>query len=388
MVDVSKLGHRDRLRERFARGEDFAHTDESLLELLLSYSIPQKDVRPLAGKLLQEFGSLSGVLAASREALCRCDGIKSYTATLIKLVDWLRTHHARSATQQDLPRVSVRDQPSLFPSDITEGIIAPEAIPATASKPAKIVPRRGTQLFGKAVLKEAIELLPKVPETESLDEIRKYLRSHLHYSAQETRRRYADYIIHRMFPLGYADWPMRAFAKHFPGSRPLREVCFYRFMKAEPIVEQTIAAQLVPSLGVGRLSRDRIRAYLSSLYPRSKSIHDCATGIVSALAAGGIAKADRQKVTFAYRDIPLPAFSFILHSEFPEPGMFDLAKLEGNKTILAMLWDPSRLLPSLYELRNQGIISKISEIDNVRQLTTKWSLKEVVERLIARGKPA
>ena len=68
--------------------------------------------------------------------------------------------------------------------------------------------------------------------------------------------------------------------------------------------------------------------------------------------------------------------------------MFDLGQLEGNKTILALLWDPSRILPSLYELRNQGLISKISEIDNVRQFTTKWSLKDVVERLVARGKAA
>lgn len=358
------------------------------MELLLSYAIPQKDVRRLAGRLLAEFGDLPGVLAARREDLCRSDGIKEYTATLIKLVDWIRTHHPPRIGQMDRTKSVPREQPSLFPSEVAKAQPQVAETPVGTPKRSRIIPRRGTQLFGKAILKEAIEILPKLPETESLDEIRKYLRSHLHFSAQQTRRRNADYIIRRMFPFGYSDWPMRAFAKHFSGSRFLREVCFYRFMKAEPIVEQTILTQLVPSLGVGRLSRNSVRDYLLALYPNSRSIHDCATGIVSALAAGGIAKADRVKVTFGYRDIPLPAFAFILHSEFPEPGMFDLATLEGNETILAMLWEPSRVLPSLYELRNQGLVSKISEIDNVRQFTTKWSLKEVVEHLIAGGRAA
>ena len=46
------------------------------------------------------------------------------------------------------------------------------------------------------------------------------------------------------------------------------------------------------------------------------------------------------------------------------------------------------LLPSLYELRNQGLISKVSEIDNIRQFTTKWTLDELVEHLVAEGMKA
>ena len=115
---------------------------------------------------------------------------------------------------------SVPRPPSLFPSEVAK------AQPQVAEKlqwahrnAAGLFPARGPQLFGKAILKEAIEILPKLPETESLDEIKSLSRSHLHFSAQQTRRRNADYIIRRMFPFGYSDWPMRAFAKHFSGSR-------------------------------------------------------------------------------------------------------------------------------------------------------------------------
>jgi DNA repair protein RadC len=55
-------GHRQRLRERFLADESLSHTDEALLELLLTYSIPQRDVQLLAKALL----AISFALYAAR----------------------------------------------------------------------------------------------------------------------------------------------------------------------------------------------------------------------------------------------------------------------------------------------------------------------------------
>jgi len=57
-------------------------------------------------------------------------------------------------------------------------------------------------------------------------------------------------------------------------------------------------------------------------------------------------------------------------------------ELEQNKAINSLLWKPDRIIPSLYELRNQGLISKVSEIDSVRQFTTKYTLEQLVEKLV------
>jgi len=109
---------------------------------------------------------------------------------------------------------------------------------------------------------------------------------------------------------------------------------------------------------------------------------------VDALTAAGIARADRTRISFAYREIPVASFAFILHSEFPEPGMYDIRKLEENRLIRAMLWNPERLLHTLYELRNRRLISKVSEIDNIRQFTTRHTLAELIEPLVSGGKKA
>jgi DNA repair protein RadC len=70
-----RTGHRERLRERALKGGLPALPDYELLELFLFRSIPQGDVKPRAKDLIQRFGSLSAVLAASVEDLCTVKGI-------------------------------------------------------------------------------------------------------------------------------------------------------------------------------------------------------------------------------------------------------------------------------------------------------------------------
>jgi len=64
MVEKNNTGHRQRLRERFLTGDIESLSDEILLELLLTFSIGRKDVRPLSQELIRVFGSLSQVLSA------------------------------------------------------------------------------------------------------------------------------------------------------------------------------------------------------------------------------------------------------------------------------------------------------------------------------------
>jgi len=382
MTDTRNKGHRQRLRDRFASGEKNSRSEEALLELLLTYAIPQKDVQPLAARLLSEHGSLSCLLEAPMETICKSEGIKENSAVLLKLVDWIRRHHSKKRSGNKAVKLPTQ---TTLPEAITTN--AEQPAPAVAEpRREKVVRRYGTELFGKAVLKEAIQILPKLPDSESLDEIRSFLRAKLHFSAEQTRHRYANYITRRMFPNGYADAPLLSFAKAFPDAQELRDVCFYRFILSEPLEVEIIEDLILPNLGTGRLSRERIRKRLAEKFPEAKSIVDCGKAIVDALTAGGIVKADRTKISFAYRDIPVTSFAFVLHSEFPEPGMYDIRKLDENRMIRAMLWNPERLLHALYELRNQGLISKISEIDNIRQFTTKHTLAGVVEQIVSGGK--
>ncbi len=80
-------GHRSRLRERFLKSGLTGFHDHEILELLLTYAIPRKDVKPIAKELLNKFGNnLASVLDAPVEELREVDGIGEYAAILISLV--------------------------------------------------------------------------------------------------------------------------------------------------------------------------------------------------------------------------------------------------------------------------------------------------------------
>lgn len=84
-------GHRERLREKFLSSGISSLHDYEVLELLLTYAIPRRDVKPVAKGLIKRFGSVRSTLDASIEDLTSVAGVGSHTASLIHLAKGLMT---------------------------------------------------------------------------------------------------------------------------------------------------------------------------------------------------------------------------------------------------------------------------------------------------------
>ena len=84
--DVGPAGHRQRLRERFCRAGLTGLQDYEAIELLLSYAIPRRDVKPLAKELLRDFGSIEGLMDAPMHNLLDEHGMGMNSALLIRLI--------------------------------------------------------------------------------------------------------------------------------------------------------------------------------------------------------------------------------------------------------------------------------------------------------------
>lgn len=79
-------GHRERMRSQFLESGLDSFNELNALELLLFYAIPRKNTNEIAHALLNRFGSLDGIFAASEQELCDVPGIGENAAALLLLV--------------------------------------------------------------------------------------------------------------------------------------------------------------------------------------------------------------------------------------------------------------------------------------------------------------
>jgi len=106
MADASPdgAGHRARLRARLFEGGPDALLDHELVEYLLALAIPRRDTKPLAKKLLRDFGGFGALMTADAEAIARVGGISENAVAALK------TAHAAALR---LLKDGVRERPVL-----------------------------------------------------------------------------------------------------------------------------------------------------------------------------------------------------------------------------------------------------------------------------------
>lgn len=114
-------GHRERLRARFAEHGLESFNELNALELLLCYAIPRRDTNELAHRLLDAFGSLSGVFQASMQELTSIPGIGENAAMLILMVPQIvKKAHVSKAKETKIIRNSTDAGNYLLPYFLDE----------------------------------------------------------------------------------------------------------------------------------------------------------------------------------------------------------------------------------------------------------------------------
>ena len=99
---MEHAGHRERLRKRYAENGFAGFAEHEILELLLTFAIPRVNTNPQAHRLIDRFGSLTGVLEADPKDLQTVEGIGPQAATLLSmLLPLLREYQQKKL----LPRV-------------------------------------------------------------------------------------------------------------------------------------------------------------------------------------------------------------------------------------------------------------------------------------------
>ncbi|MBR3487128.1 MAG: RadC family protein [Clostridia bacterium] len=96
-------GHRKRIKERYLEYGIDSLDDKDIIELLLTYAIPRKDVYEIARGLFHKYGSLANLLATDPEVLASESRLSTHTTVLLKLVNDLRSRPDRSVEYRSEP---------------------------------------------------------------------------------------------------------------------------------------------------------------------------------------------------------------------------------------------------------------------------------------------
>ena len=226
-------------------------------------------------------------------------------------------------------------------------------------------------MVSKALLKEAAELLPKMPHTDDIYEIKSFLVDNLPFNSETTRKRYEGYITIYLFPDGKVDREILNFAL-YASSQSIKNVCLYRFCKQYPLIYDIFNDLFIPKITSGSIPKKSIDQYLQDRFSNNNPGRFGGRGFIEALNGAEVMTYTNSILKYQYRPVDLPSYTFILHSEFPQPGMYDLKLIEQNQAFTPQLWRTTELVDTLYHMRNrdrmclaQGFPMLMSEIYHV-----------------------
>ena len=242
------------------------------------------------------------------------------------------------------------------------------------------------RVYAKDFADHALQHLPEASKYRNADEFRKYLSEKLRFNSEATRRRTANYIVSRFFPGDVYSEDVVRFTAAAARTPALGEALFYLTCRAEKIVSLVAEEVVFPSLAQGGVTRTRLREYVQGKFPDSRSADHIGQAVVRSYQSYGIGTANRTRLNLSVREGSLASFAYVLHLEFPEPGMHAFDRMFDGPMHRWMLWDREWMVRQLYRLRETGLLPKVSEIDRMRQFTTRYTLADAVQRIVAIAK--
>lgn len=358
-MNNDNIGHRDRLRKKFLLDPRYLTSIEEL-ELLLSYAIPRKDVKPIAEELIQRFGNLQTITSQSISELETIKGIGEASAVFLLLIGNLLRKQDMEVKELEMNK----PQMNLFNDQIND-----------YQKPQSI------KLFANDEIANSLQYLSEAYSYPDKEKFEAFLVENLPYNSGTTRKRRARYILSRYLNYSSIQNPLTYLFSASNSEKPKRNALFYVIQKQELIAYHFAEEVIWPNLAIGFVTKAQITNFVSRYFPEGseKTIYEIQKALTNTYDLLDKGQVENDRLIFSLQNSDLESFLFVLTSEYPQSATIPFDKIMNGFIHQHMLWHRDWIKDQLYRLRELKIISKIAEIDFLKQFTIDVDQKTALE---------
>jgi hypothetical protein len=228
---------------------------------------------------------------------------------------------------------------------------------------------------GLAAIKESIEF-------PSFEAFRTHLFENMRQNSDEVRKRYASLILLRLFPEKSLQGMNPKIWRAYQDEKILEDIARLTTLEAEPVIAKFVLEQIMVLSPGSIIENSIIQDYISSEFGSFKP--DSYNRLRLALIHMGFASTVLNGIMV--QPIPLPdnAFLIALHAKLaPTPRIVRLSDILGATFWKLMgIRDDAAVRSILRDANVKGIIAKFVVLDQLDQITTRYSLDDYLEKAV------
>lgn len=222
---------------------------------------------------------------------------------------------------------------------------------------------------GLAAIQQSIEFT-------DFETFRLHLVENMPQNSDEVRKRYASLILLRLFPERSLQGINPRVWKAYQDEKMLEDVARLTTLEAEPVIARFVLEQILALSPGSMIENAVIQDFISAEFGSFK--RDSYNRLRIALIHMGFASAVPKGIIVQPISLPDNAFLVALHARLaPTPRIVRLSDiLDAAFWKLLGIRDSTTVRSILQDANGKGIIAKYAVVDQLEQITTRYSLDE------------
>jgi len=210
----------------------------------------------------------------------------------------------------------------------------------------------------------------------SFETFRGHLQHDARQNSEETRKKYASLIILRLFPERSIDGINPRAWRMYRDEKILEDLARVTTLESEPVISKFVLEQVIVIPTGSEIDNATVMDFISSEFGSYKQ--DSFNRIRQAMRHMGFVLQTRDKLTVQPISRPDNAFLILLHARLaPKPCIVRVSDiLSANFWKFLGIREEATVRSILHEAEARGLIAKYVVVDQLEQITTRYSYEE------------